>query len=47
MEIVVKSQCVTRSDARAFHHEVDVEITINERRHFQKCWNVSVPREFC
>lgn len=43
--IVVRSQCVTRSDATTFHHLTDVEITVNGRPHWSKGWAVSVPRE--
>ena len=42
--IVVRSQCVTSSDEAAFHHVVDVEITVNGRPHWNKGWSVSVPR---
>jgi hypothetical protein len=47
MTFVVRTQAVTASDERAFHHVVDAEITINDRPHFQKQWSVSVPRRFC
>ncbi|MHB1294169.1 MAG: CocE/NonD family hydrolase [Anaerolineae bacterium] len=46
-EIRVDSQCVTRSDEQAFHHVVEVEILLNGRRHWQKGWEVSVPRRLC
>jgi hypothetical protein len=47
MEVVVKTQCLTRSDEKAFHHIVEAEITINGRPHFEKNWSVSVPRQAC
>src|SRR5436309_13677097 len=47
MSIVVRSQCVTRSDAQAFHHTTQVDITINGRPHWSKSWSVSVPRVGC
>jgi hypothetical protein len=42
----VKAQCITSSDRQSFHHTVDVEITINGQHHFNKSWNVSVPRGY-
>lgn len=47
MAIVVRSNCVTRSDEQSFHHIVDVNITINEHPHWQKQWSISVPRQGC
>jgi hypothetical protein len=47
LAVVVKSQCVTRSDAQAFHHVTQVEITVNGRPHWSKGWVVSVPRVGC
>ncbi len=47
MSIRVRSQCVTRSDARAFHQTTEVEVTINGRPHWGKSWSVSVPRVGC
>lgn len=46
-EIVVQAQCVTASDRQAFHHTVEVEITLNGARHFNKSWAVSVLRRLC
>jgi hypothetical protein len=47
MSIRVHSQCVTRSDAGAFHHLTEVEVTVNGRPHWSKSWSVSVPRVGC
>ena len=44
-EIVVDVQCDTSSDAQAFHHTVELEITVNGKLHTQKHWSVSVPRK--
>src|SRR6185295_6766549 len=47
MSILVRSQCVIRSDAQSFHHLTQVEVTINGRPHWSKSWSVSVPRVEC
>jgi hypothetical protein len=47
MSILVRSQCVTRSDEQAFHHLTEVEITVNGRLHWSKSWSLSVPRVGC
>lgn len=47
MAILVHSQCVTRSDAQAFHHLTDVQITVNGMAHWQKSWTRTVARENC
>ena len=44
-EVEVKANEVTSSDEAAFHHVVDVEVTVNGARHFQKSWSVTVPRK--
>lgn len=44
-EIEVQANEVTSSDKAAFHHVVDVEVTVNGARHFQKSWSVTVPRK--
>ncbi len=44
-EVVVKANEVTSSDEAAFHHVVEVEVTVNGARHFQKSWSVTVPRK--
>lgn len=45
-EIKVEAQCVTASDATCFRHLVEVEVTVNGKRHFNKSWSVLVPRKF-
>jgi hypothetical protein len=47
MAILVRSQCVTRSDEQAFHHTTSVEISINGLPHWSKSWSLSVPRMGC
>jgi predicted acyl esterase len=47
LSVLVRSQCVTRSDAQAFHHLTAVEVTINGRPHWSKSWSLSVPRALC
>ena len=42
--IRVTAHSVTSGDARSFRHLVNVEITVDGRTHFQKSWNVQVPR---
>ena len=44
-EIRVDAQCVTVSNAATFRHMVEVEVTVNGRRHFAKSWAVVVPRD--
>jgi predicted acyl esterase len=44
-DIVVNAQCVTSSDEEAFHHTVQVAVTVNDKSYFTKKWMVSVPRE--
>src|SRR5262249_17403199 len=39
LSILVRSQCVTRSDSAAFHHLTHVEITMNGRTHWSKHWS--------
>jgi putative CocE/NonD family hydrolase len=45
-EIKVEAQCITTSDAKTFRHLVEVEVTVDGKRHFHKSWAVVVPREF-
>jgi hypothetical protein len=45
-DIIVEAHCVTSSNEEAFHHTVQVEITMDGKPYFQKGWSVSVPREF-
>jgi predicted acyl esterase len=47
LSIRVRSQCITRSTAEAFHHLTAIETLINGRLHWQKNWSVSVPRVGC
>ena len=47
LSIRTRSQCVTRSDEQSFHHLTQVEITINGRPHWSKCWSLAVPRGGC
>jgi predicted acyl esterase len=47
MAILVRAQCVMRSDEHAFHHTTIVEITINGLPHWSKSWSLSVPRVGC
>ena len=44
-EIEVNANEVTSSDEAAFHHVVEVEVTVNGARHFLKSWSVTVPRK--
>jgi hypothetical protein len=44
--VVVDAQAVTSSDAHAFHHTVDVHITMNGRPFWTKTWTASVPRRW-
>ena len=44
-EIEVNANEATTSDETAFHHEVDVEVTVNGARHFRKSWSATVPRQ--
>jgi hypothetical protein len=43
-EIGVQSQSVTSSDEKVFRHMVELEVTVNGKRHFNKSWTVVVPR---
>jgi putative CocE/NonD family hydrolase len=45
LEIRVEAQCVTVSTAATFRHLVEVEATVNGKRHFNKSWTVVVPRD--
>lgn len=47
LAILVRSQCVTRSDEQVFHHLTQIDITVNGRPHWHKTWTVSVPRPGC
>jgi hypothetical protein len=45
MQVKVEAQCVTSSDTNSFRHLVEVEVTVNGKRHFSKSWSVQAPRE--
>jgi len=45
MQVKVQAQCVTASDETSFRHLVEVEVTVNGKRHFNRSWSVQVPRE--
>jgi hypothetical protein len=45
-DILVDAHCVTSSDEKAFHHTVQLEITVDGRPYAAKTWAVSVPRKF-
>jgi hypothetical protein len=47
MEILIRSECITRSDAKLFHHTTDVAVTIDGTPHWSRKWSVTVPREGC
>jgi magnesium chelatase family protein len=47
LSVRVRSFCVTRSDAVAFHHLTRVEITVNDRAFWEKSWTLSVRRDGC
>jgi hypothetical protein len=47
LSIRVRAQCVTRSDAQAFHHLTTIEVTENGRAHWSRSWSLSVPRGLC
>ena len=43
-EVTVEANELTASNEAAFRHLVEVEITVNGKRHFNKSWSVTVPR---
>jgi uncharacterized protein len=43
-EIKIDAHCVTASNDAAYRHLVDVEISVNGKRYFNKSWSVAVPR---
>jgi uncharacterized protein len=43
-EIKVHAHAVTSGDAKVFRHLVEVEVTVDGKRHFSKSWEMSVPR---
>ena len=44
-EIKVVANELTSSNESSFRHLVEVEITVNGRRHFNKSWSVTIPRK--
>ena len=44
-EIKVEANELTSSNESSFRHLVEVEITVNGRRHFNKSWSVTIPRK--
>ena len=44
-EVNVSAQSTLASDKAAYHHMVEVDITVNGMRHFNKSWSVTVPRK--
>ena len=46
LDIRVTATCQTVSDATAYTHAAQVEITVNGRPHFRKSWTDSVPRNW-
>lgn len=44
-EIKVLASTVTASDANVFRHSVQVQVTMNGKRHFDNSWTLSVPRK--
>jgi len=45
-ETKVHAHMTTASDAKVFRHLVEVEVTVQGKRHFSKSWTMSVPRVF-
>jgi putative CocE/NonD family hydrolase len=44
-DIRVNAHCLTASDHATYRHIVDLEITVEGKRHFNKSWSVTVPRK--
>ena len=44
-DVVVKARSTLASDRTTYRHMVEVEITVNGMRHFNKSWSVTVPRK--
>ncbi|HEY3415904.1 MAG TPA: hypothetical protein VGM23_03375 [Armatimonadota bacterium] len=42
--VEVMTDCLTTSDAEAFHHTVEITITMDGQPYFTKQWARSVPR---
>ena len=43
-EISVQAQTVTTSGETVFRHLVELEVTVNGKRHFNRSWTIVVPR---
>ena len=43
-ETKVRAHMRTASDVALFHHQVEVEVTVDGKSHFKKRWSMSVPR---
>lgn len=43
-QVKVTAQSITTSDETTFRHLVDVEVSLDGKRHFNKSWSVQVPR---
>ena len=43
-DVTVRAQSVLVSDKVTYRHMIEVEITVNGMRHFNKSWSVTVPR---
>ena len=46
-ECIVSTVCRTSSDAQAFRHDVQLDISINGEPYLQKSWQKQVPRGLC
>lgn len=44
-DLVVNAQATLVSDKSTYRHMVEVEITVNGMRHFNRSWSVTVPRK--
>ena len=43
-EVRIEANELTSSNKAAFRHLVEIEITVNGRRHFNRSWSVTIPR---
>ena len=44
-EVKIEANELTSSNKAAFRHLVEIEITVNGRRHFNRSWSVTIPRK--
>ena len=44
LQTKVRAHMRTASDVALFHHQVEVEVTVDGKSHFKKRWSMSVPR---